>query len=307
MKFFLCLCFVLPFYCFSQDQTISKIKDEAGKSIKKNVEDTTDKTWKHEGLYGLNVSQGSLNNWAAGGDNFSLSVNSVFSLSFFYKKGKNSWDNSFESNFGYVKTTSLGSRKNDDRIDLLSKYGYSIGPKVNLAALFNFRSQLFKGYTYSDNVKTLSSAFLSPAYILLSPGFDFKPVKDLSIFVSPITSRWIIVKDDSLAARGLYGVDSNQHSKNEIGAFATINYIKDFNKVVSYKGRLDLLSNYKHNPQNIDVFMTNMLAVKLIKVLSVTWSVDLIYDDDVKLFGKNKNSAALQFKSLVGIGLLLKF
>ena len=53
--------------------------------------------------------------------------------------------------------------------------------------------------------------------------------------------------------------------------------------------------------------MSNILNVKLSKVLSATWGVDLIYDDDVKLFGKNKTSPALQVKSLVGIGLLVKF
>ena len=44
----------------------------------------------------------------------------------FIKKEKHSWDNTFDFNLGYVKTTSLGSRKNDDRFDLLSKYGYAI-------------------------------------------------------------------------------------------------------------------------------------------------------------------------------------
>ena len=53
--------------------------------------------------------------------------------------------------------------------------------------------------------------------------------------------------------------------------------------------------------------MTNALNIKLSKVLSATWSVDLIYDDDVRLFGDNQTSAALQLKSLVGIGLLVKF
>ena len=57
----------------------------------------------------------------------------------------------FDFNLGYVKTTSLGSRKNDDRIDFLSKYGYALNSKLNVAGLFNFRSQLFKGYTYDNN------------------------------------------------------------------------------------------------------------------------------------------------------------
>ena len=43
------------------------------------------------------------------------------------------------------------------------------------------------------------------------------------------------------------------------------------------------------------------------KALAITWSVDLIYDDDVRLFGNNNNAAGLQLKSLIGIGFLLKF
>jgi len=292
----------------AQDETVKELKNASEKSIKKDPNDTIPKTWKKGGSYGLNISQGSLSNWAAGGDDFSISVNSVLNLFAFYKKDKHSWDNTFDFNLGYVKTTSLGSRKNDDRVDLLSKYGYALNSKLNAAGLFNFRSQLFQGYTYdAAGEKTLSSNFLSPAYIILSPGFDYKPNADLSIFVSPITARWTIVNDDSLSARGLYGVDPGKHSNTEIGAFASVNYLKEFNKVISFKSRLDLFSNYKRNPQNVDLYFTNVLNVKLSKILALTWSVDMIYDDDVRLFGENANGAALQLKSLVGIGILAKF
>ena len=153
----------------------------------------------------------------------------------------------------------------------------------------------------------MASAFLSPAYILVSPGLDYKPTSSLSIFVSPITARWTIVKDDSLSARGLYGVNPGKHSEGEFGAFASINFLKEFNKNITYKSRLDLFSNYQNNPQNVDLFFTNVLNVKLSKVLALTYSLDMIYDDDVRLFGKDNNGAALQVKSLVGLGLLAKF
>ncbi len=292
---------------FAQDETVRELRDASGRVIKKDPNDTVPYTWRKGGMYGINVSQGSLSNWAAGGDDFSLSVNSILNLFAFYKKNKHSWDNTLDFNLGYVNTTSLGSRKNDDRIDILSKYGYALNPKLNLAGLVNFRSQLFKGYTYDDDVKTLSSTFLSPAYILVSPGLDFKPNADLSIFVSPITARWTIVKDDSLSAQGLYGVEPGRHSNGEFGAFATINYLKEFNKNLSFKSRLDLFSNYKRKPQNIDLYFTNVLNIKLTRLLSITWSVDMIYDDDVRLFGKDNTGAALQLKSLVGIGLLANF
>ena len=298
---------IAPLVITAQDNAIRRMRIETEKTIAKDPNDTTIRTWKTGGVYSLNLSQGSLSNWAAGGDKFSLAVNSLFSVYAFYKKGKHSWDNTFDFNLGYVNTTSLGSRKNDDRFDLLSKYGLAVSPKLNLATLFNFRSQFFNGYTYADNVKTYSSSFMAPGYLLLSLGLDYKPTKDLSIFFSPATARLVIVKDTALSNKGLYGVDSSKSTSFEFGAFASINYMKEFNKVLSYKGRLDLFSNYRHNPQNIDLYMTNALNVKLSKVLAVTWSLDLIYDDDVRLFGDNQTSAALQLKSLIGIGLLAKF
>lgn len=291
----------------AQDETMRNLRAESERTIKKDEADTTVRKWKKGGMYGVNISQGSLNNWAAGGDDFSLSINSILNLFAFYKEGKHSWDNTLDFNLGYVRTSSLGSRKNDDRIDILSKYGYALNPKLNLAGLFNFRSQFFKGYTYSDDTRTFSSAFLSPGYLLVSLGIDYKPIPELSIFISPITSRWTIVNNDELSARGLYGVDPGKKSKNEIGAFSSINYLKEFNKNVSYKGRLDLFSNYGNNPQNIDVFMSNVLNVKLGGIFTATWSVDMIYDDDAKLFGENATSPALQVKSLIGLGLQLRF
>ncbi|HVE61320.1 MAG TPA: DUF3078 domain-containing protein, partial [Chitinophagaceae bacterium] len=288
-------------------KTVQELKNESSKTIKKDPADTIPLIWKKGGLFNINLSQGSLSNWAAGGDEFSLSVNSLLSLFAFYKNNRHSWDNTFDVSFGYVKTTTLGSRKNDDRFDLLSKYGYAISSKWNIAGLFNFRSQLANGYTYPKGAKTFSSAFLSPAYSLLSPGFDFKPNNNFSLFVSPLTLRWVIVRDDTLSAKGAYGVDPGEHSKNELGAFLSANYLKEINKNVTYKGKLDLFSNYKNNPEKIDLYMTNIFSAKISRLIAVSWNVDFIYDDDVRIFGDDGTSPALQLKSLVGIGLQATF
>lgn len=309
MKNILLFIFLLlqTLYGNGQDATVKELKAEAGRTIKKDPADTLPLTWRVGGLYNINIAQGSLSNWAAGGDDFSLALTSVLNAFAFYRKGRHSWDNTFDFNLGYVKTTSLGNRKNDDRIDLLSKYGYAVSSKWNLAGLFNFRSQLFKGYTYDENVRHLSSAFLSPAYITLSAGFDYKPNAAFSVFASPVTARWVLVRNKALSAKGAYGVDTGSHSKIEIGAFVTANYFKALSKTITYRGRLDLFSNYRHNPQNIDLFMTNVFAAKISSVLAVTWNLDLIYDDDVKIFGDDGNAAATQIKSLLGVGLSVKF
>ena len=291
---------------YGQDQSVKDMSANATKEIKKEKIDSA-KTWKSGGLFNLNFGQGSQSNWAAGGDDFSLTIASYLGFYAFYKKDKYSWDNTIDFNYGLINTTSLGTRKNDDRIDLLSKVGYALTSKLDVAALFNFHSQFSKGYNYnSDGSKDLLSDFLAPGYVLLSLGLDYKPVTGLSIFVSPLTSRWTIVDDDSLSAKGAYGVTPGKKIKNEIGAFASITYITDLNKTINYNGRLDLFSNYEHNPQNVDVMMNNMFTAKLSKLLTASLGLNLIYDDDVKLFGPNHNSPALQLKSLIAVGLSVK-
>jgi hypothetical protein len=105
----------------------------------------------------------------------------------------------------------------------------------------------------------------------------------------------------------VYGVPLGKTVNNEIGAYLSANYLKDFIKNVTYKGKLDLFSNYKHRPENIDVYMTNLLSANIFKGLSFNLGLDLIYDDDVRIFGPNKDGARTQFREYIGIGYMKKF
>ncbi|NCI46023.1 DUF3078 domain-containing protein [Sediminibacterium soli] len=305
----LALCILLAFgmnVATSQELILGKLRNETSRTIRKEA-DTSRWNWKKGGLMSFNLSQGSLSNWAAGGDNFSLAVNGYFNYFFFFKQKRQYWDNNLDMNLGFIQTTSQGGRKNDDRVDFLSKYGYKIDSlgKWYISTLFNFRSQLFDGYTYSGGVGELSSSFLSPAYMILSAGFDYKPNERLSVFLSPLTSRSTFVTKKLLANKGAYGIPPGSYMLNQIGAFATINYNNaTVAKNIGYKGRLDLFSDYGNHPQNVDIFMTNLVSFKINKYLSATYSLDLIYDDDIRLFGPVKQSPGLQLKSLIGIGFL---
>lgn len=291
------------FWASSQDMIVRTLPTEVFRTITHDGKDTASWKWKRGGQFNLNLSQGSLSNWAAGGDNFSMAFNSYANYFLYFKKGKHSWDNNLDLYFGYIQTSSSGSRKNDDRLDYLSKYGFQIDSlkRFFLSGLFNFRTQFFDGYSDSK----LSSTFLSPAYVLFSLGMDYKPVPNFSVFLSPLTSRATIVASKQLAAQGLYGVPAGKRAINALGAFSSINYSKDIIKNVSYRGRMDLFSDYNHNPWNIDLYFTNYFTFKINKYLSATYNLDMIYDDDVKLFGPDK-SPALQVKSLIGIGFLYK-
>lgn len=287
---------------FAQDKTVTELR-KASQPIKDMPKLDSGKIWTTGGIFNFNIGQSSQQNWAAGGDDFSFSLNAYFGLWARYKKDKISWDNLANFNYGLLNSTSLGTRKNDDRINLTSKLGYAIGDKVNVAFLANFQSQFSKGYAYNSNgSRDLLSNFLAPGYLTTSVGIDYHPLPELSIFVSPITNRLIFVNDDSLSTKGSYGVDPGKKIKSEIGAFASITYNKKFNDKITYSGRLDLFSNYQHNPQNVDLLMNNMAIFKVSKILSFNIGLDLIYDDDVKLFGPNHDSPGLQIREALGVG-----
>ena len=110
---------------FAQDLVVAKLRNETSRSIKKE-NDTSKWNWKQGGLYNFNLSQSSLSNWAAGGDNFNMAINTYFNYFVFFKKPRQNWDNNLDVNLGFMKSTSVGGRKDDDRIDFLSKYGYQI-------------------------------------------------------------------------------------------------------------------------------------------------------------------------------------
>jgi len=127
----LIICTLYINYSFSQDTTVKRLQSESSKSIKKEITDTTNWRWKRGGLVNVNLNQGSLSNWAAGGDKFSLAINTYLNYFLFYRNGNHSWDNTIDFNFGMMQTTSLGLRMNDDRLDVLSKYGIKFKGNYN--------------------------------------------------------------------------------------------------------------------------------------------------------------------------------
>src|SRR5580698_4976340 len=270
---------------FVQAQNAAQaLKDAAaGVTITKDPNDTVKMTWKTGGLFNLTFNQAALSNWSAGGDKSALSLSTMLNLYAFYADGPRMWDNFLTLNYGVANTTSLGTRKTADNIDLTSKYGYDLGKKWYLTTLFDFRSQFAPGYNYPDaNTKVLTSNWAAPAYVLLSLGMDYKPNNSFSLFLSPVTAREVIVNNYSLASVAAFGVDSGKKARFEFGAYVSINYTSNLSKTASYTGRLDLFSDYTYHPQDVAIYMTNVLNVKVTSLISMNLSVTAIYDDRIK-------------------------
>lgn len=279
----------------AQDATVKEFQKVAFKDLKPLEKDG----WKKAGIFIVNINQGALRNWAGGGEQNTLGFTTLFNYNINHRRGKITWNNYFDIALGFQNATSFGQfRKVDDRIDLTSKYGYQFSGQWFVALLVNFNTQTLAGYSYTDTGNTKISNFLTPGKILVSAGVDFRPDKSFSLFISPITTRFVLKNDKEFINTDKFGVPANQNSYTELGAFATAKYAKKITHWAHYTGRLDLFSNYRRNPENVDLFFTNLLTLKFNKWLATNLSLDIVYDDDIL--------KRTQLKEVLGIGLTVK-
>ena len=271
-----------------------------------------DTLWRNGGLFNFNFNQANFYQWAGGANN-SIALNGLVSVYAKYNKGNWGWDNTGDFALGGVKQgegTEL--RKSDDKIDINSKLGYDLGKKMYFSMIGGFKTQFTEGFVYNnDQSRERISNLLAPAYVLASLGIDYKPNTDFQLFLSPITSRTLIVNDKQLSAIGAFGVDPGKKVRYEFGAYLTTKYKKNLMENVLFSLRLDLFSNYLDKPKNVDVNMELLFAFKINKFLQASISSTLLYDDNtlvpVKLDnGDYRTGKGVQLKNVLGIGLAYK-
>lgn len=303
---------------------------EAEKLLKTQSADTI-QGWKKGGVFGVNATQVSLSNWAAGGQS-SLSVNSLANLYANFKKGKSSWDNLLNLNYGVVKLGEGEFIKSDDRIELNSKYGRKATSDWYYAGLFNFKSQFAPGYQFPEKDSVLTSDFMAPGYFLGALGMDYKPNPNFTVFISPITAKLTVVANQDLANVGAYGVDAatldtagnviseGKTTRLEIGGYVRLMYKRDIMKNVNFQTNFDVFSSYTDDPTHLDINWNNLLSMKVNEYINASVSTSLIYDHDVTILETNSNGdpeldenmnqvagPRTQFKYVIAVGFQYKF
>jgi len=272
-----------------------------------------DTLWKYSGVGSLNLSQLALYNWASGGEN-NLAGNALIKLSADYDDGTLNWDNDFMAGFGLVKQGDNPAKKSDDQIDFSSVLGYKASDKWLYSALLGFKTQFALGYEDPDVQEVKISNFMAPAYMNLAVGMDYKPNEHLSLFISPVSTKFTFVLDEDLAAKGSYGLDPDQKFRGEFGAYVKFQYKQEILKNVVLDTKIDLFSNYLNKPQYIDVNWDMLLTFRINEYLSASLLTQLIYDWDIKFEYDSNGDGELdasedrvQFKELFGIGLGYSF
>ena len=268
--------------------------------------------WTSGSLSTITFSQIYLTNWAAGGEN-SSGINSFFSTFVDFRKDRQKWQNSLDLGYGLLKQGDRGVQKSDDKINLVTKYGYQVtddNSKWFYSFLLDFKSQFAEGVS-ADDPDVIISRFMAPGYLTIGSGIEYAPNEFISLSYQPITGKITFVADEEIVGlTGAYGVEPGETSRTELGSYFRFSYKQEAFKNVSVDSRLELFTGYESEAfGNIDVNWQNTIVMKINKYLSTNLFTQLLYDDDIKI-GIDKNNDGvidvskkkIQFKSVFGIG-----
>ncbi len=282
--------------------------------------------WKYRTESSFVLSQISLSNWVKGGESsISTVLDATGYATYDNKPLKLSSDNFVRLNLGYTATGTDGFRKSVDLLETSLKLDHKAFGKFDFSAILLFKTQIAVGRNYfktaaGNDTSNLVSKFMNPAILTIGLGLDYKPNKTTSIDFSPFSYRGTFVTDTVHIDQTQYGIAKNRKSLNEPGAsFMITNEFKPI-KTVSIINRLQLFTNYIHNPQNIDVDWEIIAAAKLNWFTDLRFDTHIIYDYETKTVdeyvngqpvlnpdGTPKKSAKVQFKEMLGLSLSFRF
>lgn len=299
-------------------------KDFSFKSLEKNISSLKnvgkpyqiETPWVIGGDGHVGFSQTYLENWEKGGQS---SIASLVVLKGYanYKRadGKIKWDNSGELRNGWVKNGGeiKGLQKNDDKFEITSRFGVSAFKKWYYSSEFNFNTQFFNGYVYpkKDHPNPISG-FLAPSRLFFKVGMEYKPSKDFSLLLSPLTLKNVYVRDTAKIDQTKFGIDANENSFWEPGLNADIYFRKSIKDNISYETKYKMFINYKRPFQKFDLNWENNISIKLNEFINMRFLLNLIYDDDVKfpVYDANEvkigETTKLQIKEFFSIGFTYK-
>lgn len=238
-------------------------------------------------------------NWYKGGEN-NLNLQSNFTFKFNYNNQKKiQWDNTLEIKEGFNTTSSDTLRNIHMNNDLLRYTG-----KIGLQAISNwyytisaqFSTQIFNGYPTNSDER--SSGFLSPAYLSVGIGMDYKLNKNnlnLSIVLAPLNYDLKFVKDAEIEETQ-YGIDEGKFAQHTYGSKITSTFDWQIFSFVKYTGRFEGFTNYERTEGSWENTL-DFLVNRYIKA-SLFWHIR--FDDSVS---RAQGDSYFQYYELFSFGL----
>ena len=192
-------------------------------------------------------------------------------------------------------------------------------------------------YTAADwkNASVLKSGLISPAYTNLALGLDYKPLNWLTVNFAPLTGGFVIVDDpllrssysqprkkefenvadDQLPKDDKGNIDGSVYksAKFEFGAQLKVDFKVNVNDNFAFTSQVVLFSDYLDKPQNLRVNWDTRFDWKLTKFFSLTFTTNMIYDDNVMIVNEKdiakypNGKQRVQFKESLSFGFVYTF
>ena len=258
--------------------------------------------WRKEATLMLQITQNYVTrNWYQGGSS-SFAGLGIAKGQINYITDRFTWENTGEWRIGGSTVSADSLHKvntTDDLFRVYSKANLKVVPKLFASFSVELETRLLP--TYKSNSMQLKSAPFSPLRFNAAIGLDYKPVKNLSISVSPLSYKVIHVSDTARVTVTDYGLEPGQKTQHNIGSSVRIEYLWKPVREVSIESKFYMYTNYRHVELDLEVncdFIINRL-------MSARLMLHPRYDTSVIMEGDTH--AKPQFRELLSIGFAHKF
>lgn len=255
--------------------------------------------WRRQLNLSLQITQNyATNNWYQGQANaFAMLAGAKGYINF--KNEKISWENNGEWRAG-LSTVSGDSLRminiTDDLFRLNSKFGFQVHKHWYISAIGEFKTNFWNNYR--KNTYELSTAFLTPIRFTLGVGVDYKPLKGLSINVSPATYKMVyaMVADETKVDVTDFGIETGKKILNELGSSVRVDWKWKPLREIEIEANFYFFTNYKRIETDLEIDVDFIIN----RYLSAKVLLHPRYDSTVELNSDIKTK--MQFKELISVG-----
>lgn len=256
--------------------------------------------WKKAGNAYLQFTQNYISgNWYKGGESNNTLLSGLVLESNYNDRQKIQWDNKLEWKLGFLSSRSDTLHKyktNTDLIRLTSKLGLQAIKNWYYTIQAEFYTQFFA--SYKSNKPDVVSSFLSPGYLKIDLGMDYKrstKTFEVSAVLAPLSYKLTYVRDDKVDETK-FSVDEDKKFKNDLGSNLQIISAWKIIPQVKWESRISYFTTYEKSQAEWE----NTFNFSLNRYLTTKLFVHARYDDGVK---KKEDYDYFQLMELLSFGL----
>lgn len=255
--------------------------------------------WRKEANLSLQMTQNyATPNWHQGGANaFSMLWGAKASAKY---KGENiSWENKAEWRVGLSTVSGDTLRKmntTDDIFLIYSKLGYQLHKHWYLSLYADFRTSIFPNYQQNSTIR--NTTFLTPLRYSMGLGIDYKPIKGLTINISPMAYKltYALVDDPEYVNVTDFGIETGMDALNEVGSSLRVDWKWKPLREIEIETRFYFFTNYKQVETELEIDIDFIIN----RYMSARLLLYPRYDGTVEEASEQR--AKLQFKELISVG-----